>query len=227
MASRRKFLKKALTGLFGTGLLLSPFFSMVRHVAAEALKIIVPKGTKRETLVDKNPKDLDTSHLEITRTDDFGVMGLEDHEVNLETWMLRVEGGVERPLHLRYPTLLEMPSVERAVLLICPGVFANHGLWRGVSVKELLGRAGMAKEVNYITFRGPEGRYEKVLRVPISDVLSDQVFLAHHVNGAPLPMKHGFPLRVVAEGYYGYDWVKYVDKVTADVIPEPAEAHSE
>jgi len=220
MASRRKFLKKALTGLFGTGLLLSPFLSLVRHVAAGARKIIVPQGTKRETLVDKNPRDLDTTHLEITGIDDFGVMGLEDHEVSLETWSLRVDGRVQTPLHLSYPALLEMPAIERAVLLICPGVFANHGLWKGVSVKELLDRAGMANEVNYITFRGPEGRYEKVLRVPIGDVLSDQVFLAHHVNGAPLPMKHGFPLRVVAEGYSGDDWVKYVDRVTAEVIPD-------
>jgi sulfoxide reductase catalytic subunit YedY len=41
------------------------------------------------------------------------------------------------------------------------------------------------------------------------------VFLAYQVNGQALPKKHGFPLRVVAEGYYGGDWVKYVYKVVA------------
>ena len=50
----------------------------------------------------------------------------------------------------------------------------------------------------------------KVERFPIDAVLSNQVFLAYAVNGKTLPQKHGFPLRVVAEGYYGSDWVKYV-----------------
>ena len=91
-------------------------------------------------------------------------------------------------------------------------------MWKGVSVKELLTRAEVSKEVNYVTFRGPEGNYEKVFRVPLGDALTDKVFLAYQVNGAALPCKHGSPLRVVAEGYYGSDWVKYVYKVTADVV---------
>lgn len=46
-------------------------------------------------------------------------------------------------------------------------------------------------------------------------ILSDQVFLAYQINDQILPREHGFPLRVVAEGYSGYDWVKYVDQITA------------
>jgi DMSO/TMAO reductase YedYZ molybdopterin-dependent catalytic subunit len=87
-----------------------------------------------------------------------------------------------------------------------------------ISVRELLTRAEVSKEVNYITFRGPEGNYEKIFRVPLNDVLTDKVFLAYQVNGEVLLRKHGFPLRIVAEGYYGSDWVKYVYKVTADVV---------
>jgi sulfoxide reductase catalytic subunit YedY len=40
--------------------------------------------------------------------------------------------------------------------------------------------------------------------------------LASQVNGATLPPKHGFPLRVVAEGYYGAEWVKYVDSIPVE-----------
>ena len=47
---------------------------------------------------------------------------------------------------------------------------------------------------------------------PLSDSLI-QVFLAYDVNGKALPKRHGFPLRVVAEDYYGDDWVKYVYKM--------------
>ena len=50
---------------------------------------------------------------------------------------------------------------------------------------------------------------------------SDKVFPAYRINGEVIPVKHGFPLRVVAEGYYGYDWVKYVGCVTVDEVNEP------
>jgi DMSO/TMAO reductase YedYZ molybdopterin-dependent catalytic subunit len=42
-------------------------------------------------------------------------------------------------------------------------------------------------------------------------VLND--YHCYDVNGKPLPQKHGFPLRVIAEGYYGSTWAKYVDRI--------------
>ena len=88
-----------------------------------------------------------------------------------------------------------------------------------MSVKELLKKAGAQTDVTHVTFRGPEGIYMKTHRVPIDQVLSEKAFLAYSVNGKKLPKKHGFPLRLVAEDYYGFDWVKFVYQVTADVIP--------
>lgn len=218
MASRRNFIKKALTAAAGSALLPSVLpFQVGRALAAMTGKRI-PRGTGRKVLKDLNPRDLDTRDLEITQLKDFGTMGLDNHETDMDSWRLVVDGSVLHPLKLTYAETLSAPSVERAVLLICPGVFANHGLWRGVSVSGLLKRSGMTDKVNFVTFRGPEGRYEKVMRVPVEDALSDRVFLAHHVNGCRLPRKHGFPLRLVAEGYYGYDWVKYVFRVSADAI---------
>jgi sulfoxide reductase catalytic subunit YedY len=46
----------------------------------------------------------------------------------------------------------------------------------------------------------------------------EKAFSTYLLNGKTLPLKHGFPLRVVAEGYYGYDWIKHVKRVTADKI---------
>lgn len=51
---------------------------------------------------------------------------------------------------------------------------------------------------------------------PLADILSDKIFLVYQVNGKDLPRRHGFPLRVVAEDYYGSDWVKYVTKVSVE-----------
>jgi sulfoxide reductase catalytic subunit YedY len=100
--------------------------------------------------------------------------------------------------------------------LICPGFFAYHARWKGVSVADLLEMAGGLKpDATRVSFSGPQGTSEKTESFPIEDILSGKVFLAYRVNGRKLPGKHGFPLRVVAEGYYGGDWVKYVCKITA------------
>jgi len=207
-----------MTGLFGLVWLLDPLFSITGRVMAAAGRTLVPKGTPWTDLRTRNPQQLDTSELDVTPLPEFGSMGLEDHEVDLLSWRLLIDGHAEKPFSLSYQELVELPSIERRVLLICPGFFANHGVWKGISAKELLDRAQVKQGASHIKFQGPSGAYAKTLRVPVADVLSDRVFLAYAVNGADLPRKHGFPLRLVAEGYYGYDWVKYVDKVTVEQI---------
>jgi DMSO/TMAO reductase YedYZ molybdopterin-dependent catalytic subunit len=216
MNKRRQFLKVAAGFIANAYLLFGPLFSAVRWVYAKGEKIILPKGTKRNSLIIKDPKSLDTRNLETTPLRDFGTMGISDYEVNLSTWRLEVNGHVRKPLRLTYPEVVGLPGVEKNVLLICPGFFANHGRWKGISMKNLLNTAVVEKDVRRVTFSGPKGPYEKVESFPIEDVLADKVFLAYGVNGETLPKRHGFPLRVVAEGYYGSDWVKYVCKMTLE-----------
>lgn len=218
METRRKFIKKTIGIVSSIGIFFSPFFGVIRSIYAKTRKIVLPKWTKMKSLVNKNPADLDTRNLKIIPLKDFGTMGITDYEVNLVNWRLEISGHVKTPVALRYEDLLSMPSIERNILLICPGVFANHGTWKGISIQDLMKMAGAKDGVTHITVGGPEGAYENTQRYPIEDIFSDKVFLAYQVNGKPLPQKHGFPLRVVAEGYYGYDWVKYVYKVTVDKI---------
>ena len=198
------------------GLIFSPIANGTRVVFAKAKKIILPKGTRMKSLVGKNPATLDTRNIDLTPVQDFDTMGLDDHDVDLKKWQLEIDGQVHRSLNLTYNQIIEMPSIERNVLLICPGFFAYHARWKGISVAKLLERAEVGSGVTTVTFSGPNGRYEKTEGFPIEDILSDKVFLAYSANGSILPKKHGFPLRVVAEDYYGGDWVKYVYKVTAN-----------
>lgn len=218
METRRQFVKGALGYLTFYGLLFSPFFSAIRLGIAKTKKMILPKGTKRESLVDKNPADLDARNLEVTPLRDFGTMGLDDHKVDLKAWRLEVNGHVKNPLKLTHEEIVSLPSIEREVLQICPGVFANYGRWRGISIGKLLKIAEVEDGATHVTVRGPQGNYENLQRFPIGDILSNKVFLAYQVNGQILPQKHGFPLRTVAEGYYGYDWIKFVDQITIEKI---------
>jgi len=215
---RRGFIKSVL-GLFAVlGALWSPLSSLVQRAMAQTKRIVLPKGTKRESLVQKNPATLDTRNLELTPLKDFDTMGIDDLRVDMKTWQLEVEGHVDRPLRISYEDILAMPSLERKVLMICPGFFANHGQWKGVSIGALLTKAGADRDITHVTVEGPRGDYTKTERFSIADVLSGKVFLAYQVNGQTLPVRNGYPLRVVAEDYYGDDWVKYVFRVTAHKI---------
>ena len=213
METRRKFLQVTLKCVTGLSLFFSPLFRSVNVVFGKAKRIILPSSTEMESLVDKNPAELDTRNLETIPLKDFRTMGLSDQMVDLKDWRLEVTGRVKKPLSLTYAQVLARPAMEKTVLLICPGFFANHGRWKGISIGGLLEEAGMEEGVTQVSFSGPENEYEKVEAFPLRDVLADKVFLAYGVNRKTLPRKHGFPLRLVAEDLYGFRWVKYVYKV--------------
>jgi len=88
MKERRRFLKIAIGCLSGIGLLFSPLYSGIRWAVSQTRKKILPKGTPRESLVEENPASVDPRNLDITPLKEFGTMGLENHDVNLEKWRL-------------------------------------------------------------------------------------------------------------------------------------------
>ena len=182
MNSRRQFIKLMAGLVSGLGLLFSPFATGVRGVWAKAKKIILPKGTRMDTLVGKNPANLDTRNLDLTPVEELETMGLSDHHVNLNKWQLEIDGDVHQPLKLTYDQIIEMPSIERNVLLICPGFFAYHARWKGISVAKLLETAQVDSGVTQIAFTGPQRTYERTEKFPIEDIRSDKVFLAYNVN---------------------------------------------
>ncbi len=213
MDSRRHFIKKTFLLFAANGLFIGSLSAFVQRVWAKAKRTILPKGTKMSSLINRNPAYLDTSNLEVIPIENFETMGMTDHKVNLEKWRLQVIGAVQKPLKLTYTQILELPAIERNVLLICPGIFTNHGRWKGISVMELLNMAGAEPGITHVSFRGPAGRYAKRERFAFNKIASNKIFLAYMVNGEVLPRKNGFPLRVVAEDHYGDEWVKYVHKI--------------
>jgi sulfoxide reductase catalytic subunit YedY len=214
--SRRKFLSKlalAFGSLSGLG---EPAISLWARAWGAVKKRVLGSGTDRNSLINENPKELDARNMAPTALNDFGIMGLSDHDVDLGRWSLEVEGWVDNPFRISYQQIRDLPAIERKVLLICPGYFANQGLWKGISIKTLLKKARAKPGVKFVTISGPDGDYNKPERFPLEEIQSNKVFLAYQVNGADLPRKNGFPLRLVAEDYYGSVWVKYVDKITMD-----------
>jgi DMSO/TMAO reductase YedYZ molybdopterin-dependent catalytic subunit len=74
----------------------------------------------------------------------------------------------------------------------------------------LIQESQIKKEAQYVDI---SGAYGKNIRISLKTLDQKKVLLAYRVNGETLPQKHGFPLRLVYEDAYGYDWVKYVDEI--------------
>lgn len=216
MANRRRIIQYGLTLAAAT---LSSFIMIktgLRTVWAESKRRIIEKNTPLSKLMHANPAKIDTSRLETTPIEQFDVMGETDLEIRLENWHLLVDGDVINPSEFTYDDLLNRPILERNALLICPGFFAYNAFWRGFSVADMLREASLKKGATHVLFYGSKGFRKKKKRYTIDEVLADKIFAAYQVNGQDLPMRHGFPLRLVADDHRGGRWVKYLNRISVE-----------
>ncbi|ADB29263.1 oxidoreductase molybdopterin binding protein [Kribbella flavida DSM 17836] len=122
-------------------------------------------------------------------------------------WRLRIHGLVGRELELTFDDLLERPVVHQWVTLTCVsnevgGDLVGNALWSGVLLKDLLAEARPAGNADAILSTSKDGF---TAGTPLSTLLDDrQSMLAFAMNGQPLPLEHGFPVRIVVPGLYGY-----------------------
>ena len=127
--------------------------------------------------------------------------------VQAENWSLRVHGLVEREVDLGFDELVDMGLVERWVTLTCVsnevgGYLAGNALWAGVPVADVLALAGPAADADAVKSTSADGW---TAGTPL-EVLTDRrdALFAVAMNGEPLPVEHGFPVRMVVPGLYGY-----------------------
>jgi len=127
--------------------------------------------------------------------------------VSPETWVLKVTGRVAREVQLSFADLLAKPLVERHVTIACVsnevgGDLIGNARWLGWPVRELLALAGPQPGADMVLSRSADGW---TAGTPL-DALTDgrDALLAVGMNGEPLPLEHGFPVRLVVPGLYGY-----------------------
>jgi DMSO/TMAO reductase YedYZ molybdopterin-dependent catalytic subunit len=123
------------------------------------------------------------------------------------TWVLKVTGMVDKEVELSFAELLAKPLVERHVTIACVsnnvgGDLIGNARWLGWPVRELLALAGPQAGADMVLSRSADGW---TAGTPL-EVLSDgrDALLAVGMNGEPLPLEHGFPVRLVVPGLYGY-----------------------
>jgi DMSO/TMAO reductase YedYZ molybdopterin-dependent catalytic subunit len=133
--------------------------------------------------------------------------------LDLTSYRLVVSGLVDTPLSLSYDELRCMPRVTARLDLVCPGVFEDAATWSGVPLNYILGLAGVQSEAKTIRMLAAD-KYESDMY--LEDALKPANFLAYEMNGQPLPVLHGFPLRAVFPGVVGNKWVKWLLEIRVE-----------
>ncbi len=133
---------------------------------------------------------------------------LQVPQVNADTWSLKITGMVEQEVEISFSELLALPLEEHLVTLACVsnevgGDLIGNALWLGYPIRELLARAKPLEGADMVLSTSVDGFTAGSPLEALTD--PDRVaMLAVGMNGEPLPVEHGFPVRMVVAGLYGY-----------------------
>lgn len=137
-----------------------------------------------------------------------------------ERWRLMLGGAVENGRTFSYNELAAAGD-EVVATLDCTGGFYSTQRWRGIRVGRLLDQVGLREGVQAVSFVSVTS-YRWSL--PLAEARN--VLLATHMGDEPLSHDHGFPLRLVAPGHRGFQWVKWISRVEVLTAPDPGEGLS-
>ncbi len=162
--------------------------------------------------------------------------------IDVKSYRLKVRGAVTSPLSLTLDDLLAMPRFEIAAVNQCagnsrglfepriPGAQWRHGAmgnakWTGVRLRDVLDRAGVRRDAVAVRFGGldqpllPDAP-DFTKSLPVDRARDGEVMIAFAMNGEPLPLLNGFPLRLVVPGWFSTYWIKMLDDIELLSAPD-------
>ncbi|MEK9662999.1 MAG: molybdopterin-dependent oxidoreductase [Candidatus Nanopelagicales bacterium] len=146
-------------------------------------------------------------------------------QVQSQDWSLTIDGMVGSPVTITYEELLAMPMVERDVTIMCVsnpvgGDYIGNARWLGTPLMPLLERAGIDAGADQLLSASVDGW---TCSTPIEGLADREPLLVIGMNGEPLPIEHGFPVRMVIPGLYGFisatKWVTRIEATTYAAQP--------
>ncbi len=160
-----------------------------------------------------------------TPNDDFYIIhtALAPPSISPENWQLRIHGMVDRELTFSYQDLIDRELTEAWITICCVsnqvgGDLIGNAHWSGVLIRELLAEAGVQPGANAVLQTSQDGWN---CGTPLTALTDDRnSMLAIAMNGQPLPVQHGFPVRMIVPGLYGYvsatKWLVDLEVTTFD-----------
>lgn len=209
---RRRFLTMGMAvtafaaGAGSVGRFLTQSFS----AAASRAAVVLPAPTKALPAIPTGV-DLDIEGLSPFTTPNIAFYRIDTAlvvpQIPAEDWSLRIHGMVDNELELTYDDLLSRPMIETDITMTCVsnevgGKLVGNARWLGVRLADLLEEAGVQDGATQIVGRSFDGWNNGF---PTENALDGRdAIVAVGMNGAPLPIEHGFPARIVVPGLYGY-----------------------
>jgi len=213
--------------LIGTsGLLLA---GCDRIVASPTMRGVLSLGEKasmsaQRAVMDRNalaPEFSGADRSPVFRANGTRMPGSADYARHLAgqfgDWRLEVGGLVANPLALSLTELKAAPQRTQTTRHDCVEGWSAIAEWTGVPLGLLLKRAGLRPQARYIVFHCADDYRAKPYyeSIDLVDAFHPQTILAHTLNGQPLPVENGAPLRLRVERQLGYKHAKYVMRIEA------------
>lgn len=234
LSTRRQFIGRTGTLVAGMAVTAGPLAALGRRLAARFTAGESRRAVVLPPAVDPLPPLAAGTDLGVTGLSSFITpnasfyridTALVAPQVPTEGYTLRVKGLVERELVLTYDELLARPLIERDITLTCVsnqvgGQYVGTARWLGCRLDDLLAEAGIDPGADQVVGRSVDG-YTCGFPVDVVDDGRDAL-VAVGMNGEPLPIAHGFPVRLVVPGLYGYlsatKWLTEIELTTFDAF---------
>ena len=107
------------------------------------------------------------------------------------------------------------PAFSQYITISCisnpvGGSLIGTSLWTGARLRDLLQEAGLKPEAKALAIQSVDGFYETVV---MDDIMDERTLLVYEMNGEPLPVEHGFPLRIYIPEHYGMKQPKWIERM--------------
>lgn len=209
---RRQFLYGA-AGIGTAAVLTGGFGRMLRErfeVSAEREALVLPGADSSATSLPVNASlGVDGIESFVVPNNSFYRIdtALVVPQVGKDSWNLKIHGLVDEEIEMNFDDLLSRPQVERYITLSCVsnnvgGDLVGNALWQGVLLGDILDDAGLQEGAEQVVSRSVDGW---TCGTPIEAIMDGRdAMLAVAMNGEPLPARHGYPVRMVVPGLFGY-----------------------
>lgn len=132
-------------------------------------------------------------------------------QLDPQKFRLKVDGEVARPLSLSLAEIEAMPLRTMTIRHICVEGWSAIVQWGGIQLREIIARVQPASTVRYVYFSSADGYYESW---DLASTVHPQTLLAYQMNGQPLPVENGAPLRLASPVKLGYKQSKWITQIT-------------
>jgi hypothetical protein len=146
---------------------------------------------------------------DITRARLNGSQGLKS-PIDLDAWRLRIEGAAE-PILLTIDDIKALPQHEMVTELRCIEGWSTIVQWKGARLADLMSRFPPTQDIEYVSLETPDRGY--YVGLELESAIHPQTLLAYEMNGAPLPLLHGAPLRLAIPVKYGIKNIKRIGTI--------------